>query len=144
MQPGYEINIDWMWGNTARCGKPVCLGYVVREANPTLIRGPLSAKECVKACIVSLPTLGLETAVRWLMAGQAHNPAAQTDLWNNQVAAVTYTIVKYGPLIGGFTFENTLFSPKDILDSFSEIKTKDNVTWADVMDSGPTIPYPAE
>lgn len=134
-KPSYETNIDWMWSQSRACEKPVCLFFVVWPVNPTLVRGPLSARDCVRQSIYWTVNNGRpDIGIRWLMAGQAHNGAAQLDLLQNAPQALAYAIQTYS---AQFTVsENKVFefSPSEVLSSLRQINNSETVSWEDLMD----------
>lgn len=127
--------IHWMWEDADACGgKPVCLAYVVKAHDPVLLRGTLTGKQCVEAAIVSSKELGLDTAARWLMAGQAHSPEAQAHIWENKKAAVDFAIKTYGP-VKGKTIKDYTLSPKQIWEDLARMthSPKKEPSWNDIM-----------
>jgi hypothetical protein len=134
-KPTYETNIDWMWSQTEACGKPVCLFFVVWPVNPTLVRGPLSARDCVRQSIYWTVNNGRpDIGIRWLMAGQAHNGAAQLDLLQNAPQALAYAIRTYSAQFTISEEKVIEFSPSEILSSLRQINSSETVSWEDLMD----------
>ncbi|WP_338876807.1 hypothetical protein WBJ53_14235 [Spirosoma sp. SC4-14] len=134
-KPSYEINIDWMWSQEGACGKPVCLFFVVWPVNPTLVRGPLSARDCVRQSIYWTVNNGRpDIGIRWLMAGQAHNGAAQLDLLQHAPQALAYAIRTYSAQFAVSEEKMIEFSPSEILSFPKQVNNLEPASWEDLMD----------
>lgn len=127
----YQAHIDWMWGDTNPCGRPICLTYVVWN-DPYIVRGPLSARQCVQACMASA-LINMQMAVEWLCAGQAHNPDARREMREAGALAVAYAIAQYGPFKADL--KDFITSPSIIMQHLEGCITtmnKVNITWEDL------------